>query len=314
MTFGKRLAAISAMAMGFVALSGPAAQATYYSEYDDVASTPDTAKCTAAQGFAAGSTYLYSIKTRTSDYGRSVIYRVNKDTKKTQVMTTGGKSYNGWLGHANDMTIADFAGKHYFWVATYNKSSSKAQLVQLSYSGNTYKKVKSYHVKLSGKIAAVTGITRAATTDTGINFFFKSEKQVYTGTVKLKPSQKSSTVNIKKAFKLSTANAKVNGQKIDLSGFLNQGFHYDPAKSVVYYPLTKGNRSVVLVYPGVVPTRDKAAYPSETDSFRITSSKYSKKFEIEGLGLSGGKLYFNTNRATTKKAADGVHVFKGYTS
>jgi hypothetical protein len=52
----------------------------------------------------------------------------------------------------------------------------------------------------------------------------------------------------------------------------------DIAKKVVYYPLTKDNRGIVLVYRNV------------------------------------GRLYFNTNRATTQAAADGVHVFEGFVS
>lgn len=61
---------------------------------------------------------------------------------------------------------------------------------------------------------------------------------------------------------------------------------------MLYYPLTKDNRSIVLVYRNVTPS-STGTITSATDlSFRITSDKYSK-FEIEGVGISGGKLYFN---------------------
>jgi hypothetical protein len=35
-------------------------------------------------------------------------------------------------------------------------------------------------------------------------------------------------------------------------------------------------------------------------------------FEIEGVGVSDGKLYFSTNRSNPSGAHDGVHVFNGY--
>lgn len=311
MRIGSRLVALVAIALGLVVATGPAANAAYYNEYSDVASTPDTSGATGAQGFAAGSTYLYSIKTRTSNNDDiSVIYRVNKSTGAREVMKNGtsNASYNTWLSHANDMTIVDIDGQHHFFVVTMN--SSGAQLVKLRYDGATYYKVGSYSVHLGGSVKAVSGIDRASISSSAITFLFKSGRQIYRGSLSLRAN--SGTVDLTEAFDLKVAGALVNGSTVsDLESFSNQGFFYDESNKVLYYPLTKDNRSIVLVYRNVTPS-STGTITSATDlSFRITSAKYSK-FEIEGVGISGGKLYFNTNRANSSGAYDGVHVFNGY--
>jgi len=106
----------------------------------------------------------------------------------------------------------------------------------------------------------------------------------------------------------------VNGATVpDLGSFSPQGFYYDAANNVIYNPLTKENRSIVLVYRNVSPATTGIAPAASDLSFRITSSVY-KFFEIEGVGISDGKLYFSTNRVYESNGAanDGVHVFKDY--
>ena len=310
MRFSGRLAALVTMILGFVIVSGPAAQAAYYNEYTDIASTPDKYGTSGAQGFAAGSTYLYSIKNRTSDNGRAVIYRVNKSTGAKTIMknTASDVYYTSWLGHANDMTIVGIGGKTYMFVVTMKKTG--AQLVKLEYSGTKYKKVGAYQLRLDGNVAAASGINRASVTSSKVSFLFKSGKTVYNGS--LSPTAKDGAVKLTKAFSLNVKDAKVNGATVPgLDSWSNQGFFYDETKKVLYYPLTDANKSVVLVYRNVTPSSTGTLTAASDLSFRITSSKYVK-FEIEGVGISGGKLYFNTNRATSSAAADGVHVFKDF--
>lgn len=305
-----RVIALVALVAGLAVLPGSPAHAAYYNTYDDIAATPDTSGTTGAQAFAAGSTYLYSVKNRTSDDGRAAIYRVDKATGARVVMRNGtdGLAYNTWLGHANDMTIVDIDGEHHFFVVTMEKTG--AQLVKLRYDGTTYYKVGSYKITLDGAVAAPSGVTRVAVSSTTIRFFFKSSRQVYNGTLPLRAN--TGTIAITKAFVLDVAGALVNGATVsDLDTFSHQGVFYDAANQTLYVPLTKDNRSIVLVYRSVTPARTATATSDENLSFRITSSAYSK-FEIEGVGLSGGRLYFNTNRANSTGAHDGVHVFKSY--
>lgn len=305
-----RVIALVALVAGLAVLPGAPAHAAYYNTYADVTATPDTSGTTGAQAFAAGSTYLYSVKNRSSDDGRAVIYRVNRSTGARVVMRNGtdGRAYNTWLGHANDMTIVDIDGKHHLFVVTMKKTG--AQLVKLRYDGTTYYKAGSYKITLGGAVAAPSGVHRVSVSSTAIRFFFKSGRQVYNGTLPLRAS--TGTIAITKAFVLDVAGARVNGATVsDIGTFLHQGFFYDAAGRTLYVPLTKANRSIVLVYRAITPGRTATATADPNLSFRITSSKYSK-FEIEGVGLSGGRLYFNTNRATSSAAYDGVHVFKAY--
>lgn len=311
MRFGRRLTILVAMVLGSLVLSGSPAQAAYYNTYSDIASTPNTSCCTGAQGFAAGSTYLYSIKNHTNYDDVSVIYRVHKTTGERVLMTNGtnGGTTNTWLGHGNDMTIVDIDSQHHLFVVTMNATG--AQLVKLRYDGTTYYHAGSYQLRLNGAVATPSGISQVSVNSSEIAFMFKGGRTIYNGSLPLRAA--SGTINLTPAFALQVDGALVNGATVpDLGTFTNQGFFYDAPKKVLYYPLTKDNRSIVLVYRNVLPTTTGTA-PAATDlSFRITSSAYSTLFEIEGVGISDGKLYFNTNRANSSGSYDGVHVFNGY--
>ncbi|GAA1412064.1 hypothetical protein ACFQZ4_47195 [Catellatospora coxensis] len=311
MRLGGRLATSVALVLGLLALTGQPAQAAYFNTYTDIADTPNTSCCTGVQGFAAGSTYLYSIKNHTNVDDVSVIYRVHKTTGERVLMTNGtnGGTTNTWLGHGNDMTIVDIDAQHHLFVVT--MKASGPQLVRLRYDGTTYYHAGSYQVRLNGAAFAPSGINRVSVSGTTITFLFKSGRTIYNGSLPLRAS--SGTIDLTKAFDLQVEGALVNGAPVsDLGTFLTQGIFYDAAKKVLYYPLTKDNRSIVLVYRNVSPTTTGTA-PAATDlSFRITSSAYSELFEIEGVGISDGRLYFNTNRANETGAHDGVHVFNGY--
>ncbi|MFC7488438.1 hypothetical protein ACOCJ7_08935 [Knoellia sp. CPCC 206453] len=305
---------VAAGILGMVIATAPPGQAGtgYFNTYQEEGATPNVGEHTGAQGFAVGADYNYSIKNRSRDDGSAVIYRVPNATEVPQVMTNGAnnsKSIAG-LGHANDMTIATIGGVNHFFIVT--MSSTGYQVKKLSYSGNTYKEVGRFTVKENGATKAVSGINRVLVTSTKIDFFFKSGSTVYKGS--LPATANTGTINITKAFTLKTSGALVGGKPIDLTGFVSQGFFYHESKKVLYYPLTKANVSVVLVYRNVTSTSTGVLAPSKDTSFRITSAKYSK-FEIESLGINSkdGKLYFNTNRSTsTNGNLDGVQVFEGY--
>jgi hypothetical protein len=310
MRLGRLLSVLSAAIIGLLVLSGQPAHAAYYNTYTTLATLPDTSGATGVQGFAAGATYLYSVKVRTAN-DLSAIYRVNKNTGARVLMTNGtnGTTTNTWLGHANDITIIDIDGQHHMFIVTRNETG--AQLVKLRYEGTTYYYVGSYQVHFNGTPLAVSGINRVSVTSTTITFMFKKGRTIYNGSLPLRAN--SGTINLTKAFTLQVDGALVNGAVVpDLTTFTNQGFFYDENRQVLYYPLTKKNRSIVLVYRNVTPATTGTALAATDLSFRITSSAYPVKFEIEGVGLSGGKLYFNTNRESSTGTSDGVHVFDGY--
>lgn len=309
MRIGRRLAGLTALGLGLVLATAPAAQAAYYTGYTTVGSTKDVGSHTAAQGFAAGTTYTYAVKTNSAQTS-SVIYRVTKSSKKAVVMKNGdtGGTTNAWLGHGNDMTIVDIDGKHHLYVVTMKESG--AQLVKLRYDGTTYRKVGGYYLRLSGKVATMSGISRLSVSSTGVSFLFKKGRTVYRGTAPLTAT--SGTINLTKAFTLNLEDAKVGGKTISgLSKWSSQGFFYDTAKKVAYFPLWNGStRSVVLTYKGVEPTSTGDIKAYDALSFSIEQKDKFSKLEIESVAVNGNRLYFNTNRSGN---ADGVHYFTSYT-
>jgi hypothetical protein len=206
------------------------------------------------------------------------------------------------------MTIVDIDGAHHLFVVTMKDEG--AQLVRLLYQDSTYYFAGSYSVHLNGDTFAPSGISKVSVSSTTINFMFKSGQTVYNGSIPLRAD--AGTINLTKAFTLQVDGAPVDGATVpDLGSFTPQGFHYDAGNKVLYNPLTKGNRSIVLVYRGVSPSTTGTAHSATDLSFRITSSMYDF-FEIEGVGISDGKLYFSTNRSIGDDGHDGVHAFKDY--
>ena len=314
MEISRRSALVLAAGVGLVAVPATSAQAAYYNEYETIAGLPTAHECTAAQGFAAGSTYLYSVKIGLDDT-RSLIYRTNKNTGSTVIMTngTGDSPYNSWLGHANDMTLVTIDGDYHLFVVT--MTTEGAQLVKLHYSGTTYYRVGAFNVHLDGKPKAVSGISRISQTGGTLNLFFKSGRTVYHGSIGL--TDNSGTIDLTEAFDLKVAGALVDGEPVpDLEEFTNQGFLYHPSTKDLFYPLTKKNRSIVLVYRNITMDTSGTVTSDPDLSFRITSSAFPELFEIESLGIADGTLYFNTNRAKSSSDGnyDGVHAFKGFTS
>lgn len=327
MKIRNRLAALAAMVLSSVVVLAPAAQAAYHNSYDTIGLTPNYSPCdcTGAQGFAAGVNWLYSIKTNTGVDNRAVIYRTNKDTGATSRMhnATSDAEYNAWLSHANDMMVTSIGDNTYMYIVTMNDSSGARQLVKLRYEGNNYYFVASYDITSGGAELGVEGISRLSLSSTRITFMFKWHRNFYTGSLPINAASGADIV-LTKAFTIDVENAEVNGAKIaGLASWYRQGMHYDPAKDMLYVPMTSGNKSVVLLYRRVTPdgqlrnsgdtTRNPVALADDVTSFRITSSNYTK-FEIESVGLSETKLYFNTNRSNSDGAYDGVHVFDDFVS
>ncbi|MFV0406750.1 MAG: hypothetical protein ACK5LN_08025 [Propioniciclava sp.] len=307
------VAAVLTLTLGF----SPPAHAAYYNKYKTIALTPDTHGTTASQAFAATANYFYSIKINKNNK-RAVIYRISKDGKKTQKMTNlnTDKKFITKLHHANDMTVAKIDGKRYFFVVTM-AGKGGYQLIKLRVQGDGYRKVASYKLRYNGEPKGVSGIDRVKVVGSKVTFIFKSGRKGGSGakngsvtyTAEVSDSLRSkSTIKLTKAFRLKTAGAKVDGKEVNLAGFNNQSVYYDAGRQTLYYPMTRKNVSIVLVYRNVTPHTRGTRTPDPKLSFRITSRNY-KQFEIEGVGFSGKHLYFNTNRS---RNLDGIHMFKNY--
>jgi hypothetical protein len=294
-----------------VAMGSPSQAATTYSSYSTKAAAPNydcgSDACTATQGFAVTTNYLYTIKTD-SDDEKSVIYRVNRETGDRVLMrnATSNSNVNTWLGHANDMQIASVGGQSYMFVVTMfsgDGANGAKQLVKLKYNGTSYEWDHTYTILSGSTPKGVSGLSKISQSGNIVNFFFSSGDQVYRGSLDV--TAVGGTANDIALTRAFTMNNRP-------SGWLPQGIHYDAANKRFYRPVTSGNRSRILVYDAITPTTSGSKSSSAEVKIDITSAKYPK-FEIEGVGINAksGKLYFNTNRTGN---TDGVHYVKGYSA
>ncbi|WP_028550201.1 hypothetical protein [Paenibacillus sp. UNC451MF] len=288
------------------------ASAAYYNTYSDVATLNNANDSYAAQGFAVGSTYVYSVKIN-SDNTKAVIYRTKMSDGTTTLMTNGDNSttYATYLGHANDVVLSTIDGDYYMFVITMNAGSMS--LVKLKYVGTTYYKVGNYTIKYNGADKSMSGVKITSKDANNIYFLFKSGRTLYRGSLPL--TANSGTINVTNGFSLNIEDALVNGSSVsNITSYAFQGFGY--YNDTIYVPLTYKNVSIVLVYRNI-SAASGTINADDNLSFRITSAAYPDLFEIEGVGIANGdKLWFNTNRRTAPgdTAHDGVHYFKDYSA
>lgn len=343
LTGAGRLVVATVVALVLVATTGVAANAVTYTTYTTVAPIVASNGITGLQGFAAGSTWLYSISIDSNGPNGSMIRRINKDTGAVSVMQNVQKpaapiSTNPWLGHANDMALANYVDAEgtegHMFVLTGDGSATGAQLVKLGYTGNTYKRQASYNILgLAGQNLGVDGISRVSITDTHINFLFRHDSadglvsNIYRGSIN-RNAPPGTDIQLVDAFDLDFSHAVVNGVDTDLSNWARQKFiHYDPDHDTLYAAVRQGTDTIVLMFPNANSASTALRVPSAEVSFKFTASSSTSpasdnrnytKHELEGLALSGGQLFFNTNRHTGTVAQgniqpyDGVHRVNSY--
>ena len=158
------------------------AAAEYYNTYNDVSNVSNYNSCTAMQGLAVGSQYMYTVKIDGND-SQAVIFRTDKDTKETVKLRNADSSsyYFTYLGHANDMEVHGFDGKSHLFIATMTKGNNA--VVRLKRSGTDLNKVASYSLTYNGSSASASGISIMSVADGMINFIFKSGSNIYTGSI-----------------------------------------------------------------------------------------------------------------------------------
>ena len=277
----------------------------YYNDYDTISSISTANGCTAMQGLAVGSTYLYTVKIK-SDNSKQILYKTHKDTKKTTLLKNSetGNKYCTYLGHANDMDVTTLDGKSHLFVATMKSGSQSVVLIKID--GGNFKKVGQYKVTLNGADTSVSGIAVWKKTSTEITLLFKKGVTFYKGTIGI--NQRSGTIAIQKIFTINIKSAVINGKTMDLSSFTHQGFGLKG--NTIFVPLYNSDSTNVSIIPCYDISNPTGTLTTKNNlSFRITSSAYST-FEIESCGVSSdGKLYFNVNRNNNK---DAVLVFKNY--
>lgn len=301
-----------------VVVAPAAANAAYYNTYTTVAALGNAEGCTADEGFAVGSTYTYSVKINSAE-SKAIIYRTTMSDGTVTLMSNGdtGTDYATYLGHANDVALMSNGGDYYMYVVTMNAGSTS--LVKLQYIGTTYYKVGSYTITSGGTDVAMSGVKIVKKDSSYAYFLFKSGTSFYRGELGLTAT--SGSIPLSAAFTVDIANAKVNGSTVsNIDSYLTQGIgYYD---GTLYFVVTLDNVSIVLVYDNILDiynnsSSELSAPVIEADgnlSFRITSSAYPYKFEIEGVGFASGVMWFSANRQTDSSdlSHDGVFYFNDY--
>ena len=201
------------------------AGAAYYNTYTSVSLLNNAHSCYSTQGFAAGSTYTYSIKIN-SDETKAVIYRTRMSDGSTVLMTNGdqGTTYANYLGHANDIALHSNNGNYYMFVVTMKAGSMS--LVKLKYTGATYYKEGNYTIKYNGENKAMSGVAITGKDAGNIYFLFKSGTNFYKGSLPLNAT--SGTIEVTDAFKINIKDALVNGSPVPLKSPILQ-----PRESVI---------------------------------------------------------------------------------
>lgn len=308
-----------ALTLAAISLLMVSAAAAYYNTYSTVATIPNGNGCNRAQGFAVGSSYVYTAKCN-DDESKQVIYRTKTSDGTTTLMTNGdtSKTYTTSLGHANDMDTCTINGKYHLFVATMKTGSES--LVKLQYSGTTYTQLGGFTLKCNGEDVAISGAKKYAKDANYIYFLFfvydgtENGVGVYRGQIPL--TANSGTINITHAFDLDIASALVNGATVTgLEDFTRQGIGYIASTDQLLVPLTNANVSIILVYDNASTATGTVRANSDL-SFRITSSAYPTLFEIESCDETNGRLYFNCNRKKNSSdiANDAVCYFKDFTA
>lgn len=311
---------ILAIVVVMIAVLPVMAYAAYYNTYTTVATIHNDNECNRAQGFAVGSSYVYTAKCNNNE-SKQEIYRTKLSDGTTTLMTNGDNSttYTTYLGHANDMDTCTINGNYHLFVATMKTGSQS--LVKLQYSGNTYTKVGNYTIKYGTENIAISGVKKYAKDSNYIYFLFfrflnghenGGDVSVYRGKIPL--TSNSGTISVSHAFDINISNARVNGSVVsNLNSFDRQGIGYIANTDQLLVPLTKNNVSIILVYDHAsTATGTISANPNL--SFRITSSSYPYLFEIESCDETNGKLYFNCNRKedSDDTAHDAVCYFNNF--
>jgi hypothetical protein len=268
-------------------------------------SIPRIAGCYSAQATGIGRKYVYTLK-RNGDDSMATIHRTNQATGVTTLMHNGRirAAYATSLGHGNDMALLRINREMLMYIVTNGGISRDGRLVKLKYTddGRYFAKAR-YVVKLGAAIQPVTGVKALWATSTTVKLLLAAENRFFRGYVAADATG-GTVIHVNRAFTVDLSHIRINGVVGNYSrGWSTQGFGYDKDTDSVYFPMTKANKSIVAIYR----TASLATGTVVNDprlSYKITSSLWPYKFEIESVGKgANGKLWFSANR---KKVANGA--------
>lgn len=295
-----------------------AADILYDDAYTQIAPTLHQANgCTSTQGFAAGSTYLYSAMIQ-GDNTNAVIHRVHKDTGSTCLMKNGANGTTSFtnLGHANDMDFAVVDSKEYLFVLASGNDIETGNIIVFEIRDDTLYQRARYTLSYNGGNFNPSGMAVYKIDSQTVTFAFKwSFTTISTGSISFQATSGNIPVTIK--CYLDSTQVNIDGHPRNFNDFANQGIYIHDD---ILYATYAGCYKIETVYQSLILGFDLSKapgtlQPEENLIFYIESSDYPRAFEMEDCGIAGdGKLYFNTNcwKSETDKNHDGVFVLNDF--
>lgn len=296
--------------------------------------TVEGTTCSAVQGMSVEKTYAYFTK-RNSDDTYVAVTRVNLDTGTQTLMdfyassTATAPSGCNTMGHANDITVA-INGSSEFLFATTTVATTAISRHQISGTKLTFTGYFDL-VDTSGTSKNCSAIKYIKTSGGYFYFLLKRGWTFYTckiatgatGGTKSAPTK----VTIYKIFNIDTRNAMfvrddgTVSTMTDVDTWTNQGFGYNHAEGVVYYPTWKsvtGNDNVIICYNikdnidswlNTTSNLTNIIYPTKTN-FMLNSTT-TKSYELEAMGFrpsqgTSGDLNFYISLNVSPLAKEGI--------
>lgn len=271
------------MLSGFVLIrDSEPAQAACYGDYTLVDTIYDYGGCTGMQGMALDDTYLYNIKIASSTEDNAFIARTHRTTGSTTYLTNAatGTVFFTELYHANDMEMVTINGVQTLFVAT--SLAGSTSLMRYALSGTTLTEVGRYSTYYDGSSTAISSAQVMRVTDSQIDFLIKKGKHLFYAT--LDANATSGAITMTHAFTLDVANININGNIIDMTDWLHQGFEYIDQKAFV--PITcASDMSISSIAVFNIQGMSGTIQNDPGLSFYIDSATYANKFEIESCKI-----------------------------
>ncbi|MBE5935880.1 MAG: hypothetical protein E7262_08850 [Lachnospiraceae bacterium] len=291
------LAFVGVMASAISIGKANAAYVGYFNTYKYVANIELDSNFTSAQAMNIYNSVAFHIKTANNGTARAGYSRIwaydltNNTNNPVYNKDTGGVEFQ--IGHGNCMYVGDGS----LYIAT--QETGKPSIVKYNYSNEngTYylsnrKEFSVYsHNQSIKQPIAITGINYAS--ELG-GFLVKNGLDVYLGNFTNDTFQWTKHYILDTNLTVQTNNGIEN---IDVKNYIRQGMFY--RSGILYMPMTNNNQknqSIVVAYYLNQNTANEAVIPEiQNQFFRITSSKYSKLFEIEDVARHNNQMYVNVN-------------------
>jgi len=250
------------------------------------------------QGFAVGRVNAFSFERgrNTADIPDPFLYRYNIASGDLRRMSVMRNQTVGQLGHANDMALTEIGGNTYMFVVAWcdDGGDLTPAIVRLRIVENTYYEVRRYPTTGGAMFGGITSLGHVAvgdsTTPNAVRFLLRGSVNYFTVDI---------PYNLPDGTRLPhTPRFAIN--EGDYGGWTRQGIYFSNGQ--LYVPLwNRGTprQSAILRYTVTSNnlTNNHAINPvtlSNINRIWRFDGGDRRTFEIEGVGIRNGEIWFNT--------------------